>query len=192
MAKHGKHKHDQRQWQAPPKAPLEIDQFRALGVVEARHFRFQRHAAFRAISWFGLPDFRMHWTSKDRPFRTWCGGFHWIQIFLRVGPEFCHAAGTAKVIVGASVCHGLFRIGADLHATYQVGEWFVLIAGGYQDLLLARLLGPVLGLHVARVHSFVPEDRRPPGQAARRCVQAGIYTSARRLSDWYPEPLTSL
>lgn len=60
MAEHREQQDNDRQRQGPPEAPAEVDQLRILAVVQARHHRFQRHAAKRARARCIAHDFWMH------------------------------------------------------------------------------------------------------------------------------------
>jgi len=46
-------------------------------------FRDEVHAAFRAISWGGLPHFWMHWANVDRLFCAGGWAFGWVSIIHR-------------------------------------------------------------------------------------------------------------
>src|SRR3546814_7122173 len=65
LAEHGQHQRHHRQRKRPPEPAREVAKFRIVIVLQARHFRLQRHAAERTVTRTLLPDFRVHRRSEE-------------------------------------------------------------------------------------------------------------------------------
>lgn len=141
MTEHGQHEHDQGQRQGPEEAAAEIRELGILAVVEARHHRFQRHAAERTGARMVLHDFRMHGTGvlrarRRRHRRCRRGG---IEIALRIGDEPAAAAGRTEVVAPAVVVGLMRRILAHAHAADRIGQ----AAGGRMRGRVVQMAGVV-------------------------------------------------
>src|SRR3546814_6795566 len=73
-------------------------------VVQARHFRLQRHAADRAGAGADLAHFRMHRAGVGGAGQRRVGfGIGWRKIFVGAGEEALKAASRTEVVVVAIV-----------------------------------------------------------------------------------------
>ena len=60
VTQHGYDHDDDRQYQRPPEAALEVDVLRIRLVARRRHLGLERHAADRTVAGLRLADLRMH------------------------------------------------------------------------------------------------------------------------------------
>src|SRR3546814_12753106 len=98
-------------------------QLRVLAIVQAGHFRLQRHAADRAGAGAVLHDLRMHRAGMAGTGRRGRPGFGLVRVAVapRIGGALRAAAGAAEVVVGAVVGGGVWgggRVGG--HAAARV------------------------------------------------------------------------
>ena len=90
-----------------PESLRHIYQFMIRDHLDGDLDRFERRAADRATAGADLPAFRIHRAGLDAARLGRFSGFV-CQIALRIGREFCPAAGTAKVVNHAIVLVPMF------------------------------------------------------------------------------------
>ena len=104
---HLQDEHRQRQHKAHPESLRHIYQFMVRDRLGGDLHRFERRAADRATAGADLPAFRIHRAGLDAARLGRFSGFG-CQIALRIGREFCPAAGTAKMVNHAIVLVPMF------------------------------------------------------------------------------------
>ena len=102
VPQHGQHHHGNAQWQGPPEAAAKVQQLGVFGLVQAGHFRLQRHAALRATARVVLPHLGVHGAGVGGPGHRSLGRcFGRSEVFLRAGRKLGFATRTAKIIAVA-------------------------------------------------------------------------------------------
>ncbi len=123
LAEHGQHERHHSQRKRPPEPAREVAKFRIVIVLQARHFRLQRHAAEGTVAWTLLPDFRVHRAGVDGAGLCHLGFVLGRQIALRIGHELRAASLRAEVERCVGVGRMMLRRGGiDLHATDRIGD----------------------------------------------------------------------
>ena len=157
-----------RQRQRPPEAPLEVHQFRVLGLVQIGQHRLQRHAALRAVARMVLADLRVHRAGVDRARRGVCGrgggrghrrGSSGLQVLPRLGAELRQALRAAEVVGPAVVFGVVRRLFGHRHAAHRILQFG---SAGWQLRMRVRMRVPMIFMAGVGVHvhgSYLPIGR---------------------------------
>src|SRR5690606_7143611 len=106
----------------PPEPAREVAKFRIVVVLQAGHFRLQRHAAEGTVAWTLLPNFRVHRAGVDGAGPCHLGFVPGRQAALGISHELRAASLRAEVKMGAGVVRMVRRGGGIyLRATDRVG-----------------------------------------------------------------------
>ena len=103
MAEHGQRRDQDGQRQRPPESALEVRQLGTLALLEAGHFRLERHSAFRTGTRMVLANLGVHRARVDRAGHRLLGDWRRHQaagglcVLRGVGCELRLAARAAEV-----------------------------------------------------------------------------------------------